>query len=202
MPVFERMLRVGGYLNLAIAAAHLLLPLVVKPIGPLGVPPRAESWTGRVLLYPLAAGIAAFAALLGLYGLSGGGNIRRLPFLRTVLLLTGAIFLGRPHSHGLAAGGPRGLAEPGLPIGRAVRTARHRTAIHRGAVRLWNELRPPGRETVERPERDDGDAGPLRSVIAPYRKPVGHQLGHFDRTAVRRQLADIGIGGPKATSRS
>jgi threonine/homoserine/homoserine lactone efflux protein len=47
--------------------------------------------------YPAAvtAGIAAVLAVWMLYALSGAGVIRRLPLLRTALVLIAAVYLGR-----------------------------------------------------------------------------------------------------------
>jgi hypothetical protein len=142
VPVFQRMLRLGGYLNLAIALAHLCLPVFVKPTGPLPVPPWAETPTGRVWLYLLAAAIAAFAGVLGLYGLSGAGRIRRLPFLRTGLLVTGALFLGDlVHMAWVAQArnGWQALAHPS-PIPFALLGIGLLYTV--GTIGLWKELRP------------------------------------------------------------
>lgn len=51
----------------------------------------------RGSLYPavVTAGIAAILAVWTLYALSGAGVIRRLPLLRTALVLIAAIYLGR-----------------------------------------------------------------------------------------------------------
>jgi hypothetical protein len=145
MSIYRRMLRLGGYMNIAIAVAHLLVPIAVKPIGPLGLPAWAESWTGRGLLYLLAAGIAAFAGLLGLYGLSGGGRIRKLPFLRTGLLLTGAIFIGDLLNMGwlkLTRQGWQGLARPSVVPFVLICVG---LLYLVGTIGLWKELRPARR---------------------------------------------------------
>lgn len=142
MSVYRRMLRVGGYLNLAVAVAHLLVPFAVKPIGPLPAPAWTQSATGRVLLCLAAAGIAAFVGLLGLYGLSGGGRIRRLPFLRTGLLLTGALFLGDLGQMAwtrVGRAGWQGLAHPSIVPFALLGIGLLYTA---GTIGLWKELRP------------------------------------------------------------
>lgn len=101
MSVFQKMLGAGGYLSLAIAAAHLLMIIFLKQICEvLGTPSwiaamLAEGWTGWARLSLMIAGVAAFVMTLGLYGLSGAGRIRRLPLLRTGLFVTAAIFLFR-----------------------------------------------------------------------------------------------------------
>jgi hypothetical protein len=140
--VYRKMLRLGGYLNLAIALAHLLLPVFVKPIGPLPVPAWAETPTGRVGLYLLAVVVAAFVGVLGLYGLSGGGRIRRLPFLRAGLLFTGALFLGDLVQMAWAVqarSGWQALARPSVvPFGLLGIGLLYTV----GTIGLWKELRP------------------------------------------------------------
>lgn len=117
MSAFQRMLRVGGYLNFVIAAAHVLMIVTLKQICQvLGTPVWmarmfAEGWTGWARLILMVAGVAAFVGLLGLYGLSGGGRIRRLPLLRTGLVLTAAIFIYRA---GELIGDVRALVEHGF----------------------------------------------------------------------------------------
>ena len=93
------MLRLGGYVMFAIALAHLVMFFAITQVaGVLGMPVwagkmLAEGWVGWARLFLMIAGVAAFVSLLGLYGLSGAGRIRRLPLLRSGLLCTGAAFL-------------------------------------------------------------------------------------------------------------
>jgi hypothetical protein len=137
MSIFRRMLRLGGYLNLAIAAAHLLVIAAMVPISRvLGHPAWAEGWTGRVRLALMAAGVAAFVGLLGLYGLSGGGRIRKLPFLRTGLLLTGAFFILLVASHGWRSLTRPSVAPLALCMGLLYLV---------GTIGLWRELQPTRR---------------------------------------------------------
>jgi len=106
---YQRMLRVGGYLNFAVALAHIVLFLGMffamdqfKPlagivgvhVGPSsgGWVPLSGGWVGWIRLLLMVAGVAAFVSLLGLYGLSGAGRIRRLPLLRTGLIFTAVLF--------------------------------------------------------------------------------------------------------------
>jgi hypothetical protein len=137
------MLWIGGWLNILIALAHLFIPILIKPIGPLKAPASVQSM-GTALLCLVVVGISAFVGLLGIYGLSGSGRIRRLPFLRTVLLFTGGIFIGdlidmawavvaRQGWHGLlhASIVPFGILAVGL-------------LYIVGTLGLWKELRPIG----------------------------------------------------------
>jgi len=114
MSIFRRMLRLGGYLNIAIAAAHLFMMFMIvarkQIFQALGTPVLEKGW-GLVRLQLMIAGVAAFVGLLGLYGLSGGGRIRKLPFLRAWLLLTGAIFIFRATE---IIGNIQALAERGV----------------------------------------------------------------------------------------
>lgn len=99
---YRKMLGVGGYLNFAIALAHIVLFLGMffaldqlnALTGSVGVHigPPSGGWVGWIKLLLMIAGVAGFVSLLGLYGLSGAGRIRRLPLLRAGLIFTAAIF--------------------------------------------------------------------------------------------------------------
>jgi hypothetical protein len=141
MSIYRRLLRLAAYVNFAIAGAHLLIPLAVEPIGPL----RKPAWAQGVVLYLAVAGVAAGVTLLGLYSLSGGGRIRRLPFLRTVLLLASVVFLADLVDMArvtVSRGGWEALARPSpvpfllLAMGLLYLVA---------TIGLWKELRPAGR---------------------------------------------------------
>jgi hypothetical protein len=99
MLVYKTMLRLGSYMNFAIALAHIAMFFAITQLAAvLGMPAwlgrmLAEGWLGWTKLFLMVAGVAVFVSLLGLYGLSGAGRIRRLPLLRTGLLCTGSIFL-------------------------------------------------------------------------------------------------------------
>jgi hypothetical protein len=89
------MLLAGGGINLAVAALHLALGFAGEAVERFF---GAPAWVlrlvreGRFQLILLCLTMAALFALCGLYGFSGAGRIRRLPFLRTVLILVGAIY--------------------------------------------------------------------------------------------------------------
>lgn len=141
MRIYRVMLVLTACVNFLIAAGHLAVPFLVKPIGPLDVP----KWAEGPVLYLVAAGVAAGVTLLGLYSLSGAGRIRRLPFLRTVLILAGVGFLadlGNMGGVAVSRGGWGALAHPGpapfvlLAMGFLYLAA---------TLGLWNELRPASR---------------------------------------------------------
>jgi hypothetical protein len=148
------MLRCGGYMNFAIAAAHLFMIVAIKPIcQALGTPVWiaqmfAEGWTGWARLFLMIAGVAAFVGLLGLYGLSGGGRIRRLPFLRTGLLLTAAIFLFQATDviSNFPVLAQHGITGWRIPMQPMVWIALYALGIGLlylvGAIGLWKELQP------------------------------------------------------------
>ncbi len=149
MSIFRRMLWVAGWLNVLIAIAHLFIPLLIKPIGPLSSPASVQHM-GKASFYLLVVGIATFVALLGLYGLSGSGSIRRLPFLRTVLLITGAIFLGDLVHMARAEVIRRGwhaLLHPSIaPFGLLAMGLLYTV----GTMGLWKELRPAAGQSALR----------------------------------------------------
>ena len=94
-PRHNYLLIAGGYFSLAFAAfqaSAMAWPAhVVKYFGG-----PAELRTLRPVLYGvLCLAIAAIVAVFGLYALSGAGNVRRLPLLRTVLLFVTVIYLLR-----------------------------------------------------------------------------------------------------------
>ncbi len=101
---YKTMLRLGGYLNFAVALAHIALFLAMvfaidrlnALTGTVGVhigPPSGGSG-GWIKLGLMIAAVAGFVSLLGLYALSAAGRIRRLPLLRTGLVFTGVLFTG------------------------------------------------------------------------------------------------------------
>jgi hypothetical protein len=99
---FKTMLRLGGYLNFAIALAHIVLFLgmlfaidqlnaVTRTVGVhIGAP--SGGWVGWIKLLLMIIAVATFVSLLGLYRLSGAGHIRRLPLLRPGLIFTTVVF--------------------------------------------------------------------------------------------------------------
>lgn len=93
-----RWLMLGGMLTGAASLLHVGIILG----GPdwyrfFGAGERMARMAARGSPYPamVTAGIAAVLAVWALYALSGAGVIRRLPLLRTALVLIAAIYLGR-----------------------------------------------------------------------------------------------------------
>ena len=132
MSIYQRMLRVGGYLNFAIALAHIVMLVVIlfamkqldKMVGtPIWMGKMlAEGWVGWMRLSLMIAGVAAFVGLLGLYGFSGAGRIRRLPLLRTGLICTSVIFIfnGAPGIPVIIANVGALMAGRGMSLQRAL----------------------------------------------------------------------------------
>ncbi len=93
-----RALRIGGWANLAIAAAHVI-PLIWAwtVFGWVGIEHemRELAEQGAALPYVLTLITAGFFLVFGLYALSGAGDLRRLPLLRPVLVIIAVIYLLR-----------------------------------------------------------------------------------------------------------
>ena len=94
----QRWLLLGGLVTGAASLLHVGIILG----GPdwyrfFGAGERMARHAARGSPYPavITAGIAAVLAVWMLYALSGAGVIRRLPLLRTALVLIAAIYLGR-----------------------------------------------------------------------------------------------------------
>lgn len=81
-------------------------------------------------MYPvfLALFVAAVLVLFGLYAFSGADLIRRLPLIKTGLLIVGSIYFlrgvagnlssGPPARNETSAGSPRGPVFDGIPVAR------------------------------------------------------------------------------------
>ncbi len=99
----RRALRVAGWANLAIAAAHVIgLIWAWSMFRAVGIEEdmlelaRQRAALPYILTLITAAGLAVF----GLYGLAGAGRLRRLPLLRAGLITTAAIYLYRATLYG------------------------------------------------------------------------------------------------------
>jgi hypothetical protein len=100
----QQMLKLGALCNFAIALAHLLFYFTGERTlrffgAPRWVITMQRQGDLRVLL--LLVAMAAVFSLFALYGLSGAGALRRLPFLRTVLIAIGVLFVLRGAEAGL-----------------------------------------------------------------------------------------------------
>lgn len=91
-------LRIGGWANIALAAAHVLMLISAwTTFGWVGIEHemRELAQQGAALPYVVTLITAGFFLVFGLYALSGAGALRRLPLLRPVLILIAAIYLLR-----------------------------------------------------------------------------------------------------------
>jgi len=91
-------LRIGGWANLAIAAAHLIAlgwAWTVFRWVDIEQEMRELADQHAALPYLLTVAVAAFFFAFGLYALSAAGNLRRLPLLRPVITLIAVIYLLR-----------------------------------------------------------------------------------------------------------
>lgn len=94
----SRTLRIAGWSNIAIAAGHVIgLIWAWSFFRSVGIEPemRQLAQQGSALPYLFTLMTAAAFLACGLYALSGAGDLRRLPFLRTALLSLAVIYLYR-----------------------------------------------------------------------------------------------------------
>lgn len=99
----SRTLRIAGWSNITIAACHVVgLIWAWSVFRAVGIEPemRELAMQGVALPYILTLVAAAAFLLCGLYALSGAGDLRRLPFLRTALLSLAVIYLYRATIYG------------------------------------------------------------------------------------------------------
>jgi len=101
----RRALRFGGWANLVIGAAHVVSLIwiwsVFRAVG-IERDMRLLAEGGAALPYVVTLIVAAGFSLFGLYALSGAGDLRRLPLLRSGLVVIAVIYLYRA-SWGIAA---------------------------------------------------------------------------------------------------
>lgn len=97
-PPAQRALRIGGWANIAIAAAHTIgLIWAWEMFRATGIEPEMRSLAeqGAALPYVLTLITAAFFLAFGLYGLSAAGDVRRMPVLRLGVAAIAAIYVCR-----------------------------------------------------------------------------------------------------------
>lgn len=100
-------LRIAGWTTLLIALGHALAVLRMRDAAHwTGVGPEFDRLGERFFLLPhlMTLGAAAVFAAFGVYALSGAGDIRPLPWLRSALAAIAALFLVRALG-GLGFGG-------------------------------------------------------------------------------------------------
>jgi len=86
-------LLLAGILSFCAAAFQLVISVVPKWSAFFGA--GDELVSNPLVLLLLGAGVAFLLAIWGIYGLSGAGLIRRLPLLRLVIFLIGAVYIYR-----------------------------------------------------------------------------------------------------------
>jgi len=93
----RRLLVAGGAASLALAALHVLIIAMGSPAYLyFGRPDLAEAADRGSLFPPFVTGLVTLVlSAWGVYGFSGAGAVRRLPLLRTVLVVVSAIYLAR-----------------------------------------------------------------------------------------------------------
>jgi len=94
----QHALRIGGWANLAIAAAHLIgLIWAWSMFRAVGIEEDMREFAnqGAALPYILTLITAAGFAVFGLYALAGAGDLRRPPLLRAGLACIAAIYIYR-----------------------------------------------------------------------------------------------------------
>ncbi len=93
-----RAFRLGGRANLVIAAGHVIGLIwawsVFRAVG-IEHEMRELAEQGAALPYIVTLFTAAAFVVFGLYGLSGAGDVRRLPLLRTGVVAIAGIFILR-----------------------------------------------------------------------------------------------------------
>jgi hypothetical protein len=92
------MLKLGGYINIVIAIAHVVgLFWADKMFEVTGIDNEMTklAQTHSSLPYLLTIFVAIVFFIFGLYGLSAGNKFRKLPFLKLVVFLTAGIYLLR-----------------------------------------------------------------------------------------------------------
>lgn len=92
------MLKTGGYLNIIIALGHIIALIWAKATFRLfGIDKQMATLaqTHNLLPYVATLVVAAVFFVFGLYGLSGAGKYKRLPFLKVGIFSIGGIYLLR-----------------------------------------------------------------------------------------------------------
>jgi hypothetical protein len=92
------LLLLGGAISFGVAALHVAIVLIGPPgYRFFGAPSLADAVEKGSVLRPalLTLGIAVLFAVWGAYALSAARVIRRLPLLRTALVLIGAVYVLR-----------------------------------------------------------------------------------------------------------
>lgn len=92
------MLKLGGYINILIALAHLVGLLWANKmfeITGVGKPMYELAQIHPSLPYLLTVAAAVAFTIMGLYGLSADNKLRKLPFLKPIIFIIAGIYLLR-----------------------------------------------------------------------------------------------------------
>lgn len=93
-----KLLKLGGYINILIAIAHIVClynaEYFFEATG-VGENMRRNAEIHPLLPYAMTIFVTIAFAIFGLYGLSGAGKIRQLPFLKIGVYTVAAIYLFR-----------------------------------------------------------------------------------------------------------
>lgn len=93
-----KMLKLGGYINILIAIVHIVCLVNAEyffEITGVGEEMKRNAEIHPLLPYAMTIFVAIFFFIFGLYGLSGAGKIKRLPFLKWGIFTIAAIYLLR-----------------------------------------------------------------------------------------------------------
>jgi uncharacterized membrane protein len=94
----NKMLRLGGYINIAIAIAHILGLLWADKmfeVTGIGNEMTKLAQTHSSLPYLVTIFVAIVFSIFGLYGLSAANQFRKLPFVNSAIFVIAAIYLLR-----------------------------------------------------------------------------------------------------------
>jgi len=92
------MLKLGGYINICIATAHLIGLIWAKQMFELTGVGKEMGGLAQIqpsLPYILTVSVAVVFFIFGLYGLSAAGEIRKLPLLKPGVFSIAAIYIFR-----------------------------------------------------------------------------------------------------------
>lgn len=91
-------LQIGGYINILIAIAHILLLFKADyffEITGVGENMRRNAEIHPLLPYAMTVFVAVIFFIFGLYALSAAGKMKKLPFLKTGVFTIAGIYLFR-----------------------------------------------------------------------------------------------------------
>lgn len=93
-----KMLKLGGYINILIAIAHIVCLFNAEyffEVTGVGENMRRNAEIHPLLPYAMTVFVTIIFFIFGLYGLSGAGKIKKLPLLKIGIFAIAAIYLLR-----------------------------------------------------------------------------------------------------------